>query len=54
MKPYPEIPKKHEDEPLVEELDQEDGLFLDTKSSAQKKAAEDEFKKKLQEISKRN
>jgi hypothetical protein len=40
----------------VEALDQEDsGLFLDTKSSASKKAvAEDEFKKKLQEISKRN
>lgn len=54
MQPYPEIPKRHDDQDAIEDLDQDDGLFLDTKSSEQKKAAEDEFKRKLQEISKRN
>ncbi len=55
MQPYPDIQKRHDDQDEVQDLDQDDGLILDTKSSEQKKAAEeDEFKRKLQEISKRN
>lgn len=51
------VPHQSSKDEVVEELDQEENggeLILDTKCNTEKKVAEDEFKKKLQEIAKRN
>ena len=58
LEPYPELQQKHDDQPIVENLDQDNdvpsGFVLDTKSkSSAKKNQEDEFKRQLREIEKR-